>query len=193
MRTSIFCLSITLTLATAAAPFAHAQSATPIKAGLWETTVTSSTQMQLPPEIQARLDAMTPQQQAMMKANMPGGMSGSSPAVTTTHSCSTGQTVQDLMNQARQKGSECKLTNQTQTANGASFDISCTMPQGTANGHSSFTMADSNHVNGTTHMTANMNAGGRPTSMTMDSTISSKYLGSDCGAIKPNSAVVVSR
>jgi len=168
---------------------AYAQSA-PIKAGLWETTTTSSTKMQLPPEVQAQIDAMPAQQQAMMKSRM-----GGAPVTTTTHSCSTGQSVKDLVNQAQQKGSDCKLTNQTQTANGASFDISCTMPQGAANGHSSFTMTDSDHVNGTMHLTAQM-SGGRsngPTNMTIDTTLTSHYLGSDCGSVAPNSAVVVNK
>jgi hypothetical protein len=187
-------LSIAFALATSAAAHAQTMTSTPVKAGLWETTITTTMQMQLPPEVQAQLDAMPAQQQAMMKARMPGGMGGA-PAVTTTHSCSTGQSVQDLMNQAQQKGSQCKLTNQTQTASGMSFDISCTMPQGAANGHSSFTMADSNHVSGTTHLTMQM-SGGRssgPTSMTMDSAVSAHYLSSDCGAVKPNSAVVVTK
>jgi len=173
---------------------AHAQSSSPIKAGLWETTVSTTTQMQLPPEVQAQLDAMPAQQQAMMKARMPGGMGGA-PAITTTHSCSTGQSVQDLMNQSQRKGSECKLTNQTQTGNSMSFDVSCTMPQGTANGHSSFTMADSDHVSGSSHLTAKV-TGGRSngtTTMNMDTTLTSHYLGSDCGTVAPNTAVVVTK
>lgn len=183
-----------LTLALALASAASAQStATPIKAGLWETTVTTNMQIQLPPEVQAQLDAMPAQQQAMMKARMPGGMGGA-PATTTTHSCSTGQSVQDLMNQAQQKGSQCKLTNQTQTATGMSFDISCTTPQGSATGHSNFTLADPDHVTGTTHLTVQASGrNGSATSMTMDSNVSSHYLGSDCGTVQPNSAVVITK
>ena len=190
MKLIALCISIVCAIAPAAA---HAQSMTdaPIRPGLWETTITSNMQMQLPPEIQARLNAMTPQQQAMMKANMPAGMGGGAPMTNKTRSCSTGQSVNDLVNQAQEKGSQCKLTNQTQTASGMSFDISCTMQEGTATGHSSFTMADKDHVNGTTHMTANLNENGRPMSMTIDSTLSSHYLGADCGDVKPNSAVSV--
>ena len=190
MKLIALCISIVCAIAPAAA---HAQSMTdaPIRPGLWETTITSNMQMHLPPEIQARLNAMTPQQQAMMKANMPAGMGGGAPMTNKTRSCSTGQSVNDLVNQAQEKGSQCKLTNQTQTASGMSFDISCTMQEGTATGHSSFTMADKDHVNGTTHMTANLNENGRPMSMTIDSTLSSHYLGADCGDVKPNSAVSV--
>ncbi len=185
----VACLAV---FALAASAKAQGAASAPIKPGLWETTVTSTSQVQLPPELQARIDAMTPQQQAMMKANMPG-MSGA-PATITTHSCSIGQSVNDLVNQAQRKGTECKLTNQTQSANGMSFDISCTSPQGNANGHSSFTLADSDHVTGTMHMTATMTGGkGGSGAMTIDSSLSAHYLGSDCGDIKPNSAVVVNK
>src|SRR6185437_8336349 len=136
----------------AAAPVL-AQSPTSMKAGLWETTITSTTQMQLPPEIQARIDAMTPQQQTMRKLEMDAMINGGAPTTTITHSCSTGQSVQDLMNEAQQKPTSCKLTNQTRTGNRISFDIACTMQQSTLAGHSSFTLADPSHVSGSTHMT----------------------------------------
>jgi len=184
---SISLVAFTLTSA------AFAQSSSPIKAGLWETSITTNMQMQLPPEVQARIDAMTPQQQAIVRGT--ARMGGGAPITTTTRSCSTGQSVQDLMNQAQQKGSDCKLTNQTQTGNSMSFDVSCTMPQGTANGHSSFTMADSDHVSGTSHLTAKV-TGGRSngtTTMNMDTTLTSHYLGSDCGTVAPNTAVVVTK
>ncbi len=187
------CLSLAALALTASAAHAQGASSAPIKAGLWETSITSTSQIQLPPELQARIDAMTPQQQAMMKANMPGG-AGGAPTSIVTHACSTGQTVQDLMNQAQQKGTQCKLTNQTQTASTMSFDISCTMPQGSASGHSSFTLADSDHVSGTTHMTATMTGkSGGSGSMVIDSTLTSHYLGSDCGTVQPNTSVVVSK
>ena len=182
----------------ALAASAHAQSTTsaPIKAGLWETSISSKSQIQLPPELQARIDAMTPQQQAMMKANMPGGGAGPVPSSLVTHACSAGQTsVNDLITQAQEKnGAKCTVSNQTQTATNISFDISCSMQEGTASGHSSFTMADSDHVSGTTHMTANMSGGrGGGGSMTIDSTVSSHYLSSNCGDVKPNTSVVVTK
>ena len=82
MKTIAACLSATLALTAVA----HAQgvSSAPIKAGLWETTITSTSQIQLPPELQARIDAMPPQQQAMMKSQM-GGMMGGGTPTTTTH------------------------------------------------------------------------------------------------------------
>lgn len=191
-RPVLICLAALGVAATAAQ--AQGASSTPIKAGLWETTITSTSQIQLPPEVQARIDAMPPQQQAMMKLEMDAMMDGGAPTTTTMHSCSTGQTIQDLMNQAQQIGASCKLTNQTQTATGVSFDITCTMQPGTAaTGHSSFTLADSDHVSGTTHMTVNMTTARGSGAMNVDSTVAAHYLSADCGSVQPNSAVVVTK
>jgi len=175
----------------AAAPVL-AQSSTSMKAGLWETTITSTTQMQLPPEIQARIDAMTPQQQTMRKLEMDAMIDGGAPTTTTMHSCSTGQSVQDLMNQV-QDTTSCKLTHQNRTGNTISFDIARTTQQGTLTGHSSFTMADPDHVSGSTHMTATVSGKGGSGYVKMDSTLTSHYLSADCGDVKSNTSVVVTK
>jgi hypothetical protein len=172
---------------------AQGLAAAPIKQGLWETTITSNMQIELPPELQARIAAMTPQQQAMMKANMGG--KGGAPLVNTTQSCAASQeSLDSLVNQAQKdKGTKCTFTNRTQTANGASFDVSCTMQEGAAQGHSDFQMADSEHVTGKTHMTMRMNGSDGPGSATIDSTLTSKYMGTNCGSVKPNTTVSVPR
>ena len=56
---------------------------------------------------------------------------------------------------------KCKFTNQQVTASAMSFDINCTTAQGTASGHASYTMADSEHGTGTTHMTVAMSSNGQ--------------------------------
>ena len=56
------------------------------------------------------------------------------------------------------------------------------MPQGTATGHTEFHMANDEHWTSTTHITADM--AGRH--VTMQSTITSKYLGAQCGDVKPS-------
>lgn len=164
----------------------------PIKQGLWQTSVSGTMQMQLPPEVQARIAAMPAAQQAQMQSMM-GGAGGGTPVNTTTKSCIASQESMDtLLNQAQQKsGMKCTFTNRVQTADGASFDTSCTMPPqgnmqgGTANGHSAFHMSDSEHVTGTTQMTVNMAAKGSTTTMSMNSTMTSTYVGADCGDVKP--------
>jgi len=169
-----------------AAAVARGQSMSdPIKPGLWETQVTSSVQMTLPPEVEAKIAAMPAAQQAQMRSMM-GGM-GAKPTSATNRSCVAQTTsVSDLLNQAEQKaGMKCSFTNRQQTASGVSFDMSCTSAQGTASGHMQFTMADSEHGSGTTHMTVSATANGRAMSMTMDGTSTYKYVGADCGDVKP--------
>jgi hypothetical protein len=170
---------------------AQAQSTSaPIKQGLWQTQVTSSVQMTLPPELQAKIAAMPAAQQAQMQSMMGG--SAAKPTSSTVKSCvASTMTPTDLLNQAQQKaGMKCTFTNQQVTASAMSFDISCTTTQGTASGHAQFTMADSEHGSGTTHMTVTANANGRSMNMSMDGTSTYTYLGADCGDVKPNSPVV---
>ena len=170
---------------------AQAQTtASPIKQGLWQTQVTSTMQMTLPPDLQAKIAAMPAAQQAQMQSMMGGGMA--KPNSSTVKSCvASTMTPSDLLNQAQQKaGMKCAFSNQQVTASAVSFDISCTSTQGTASGHAQFTMADSEHGAGTTHMTVNATANGRSMNMTMDGTSTYTYLGADCGDVKPNSPVV---
>ena len=129
-------------------------------------------------------------QQAQMRSMM-GGASAK-PTTSTVKSCvASTMTPTDLLNQAQQKGGmSCKFTNQQVTASTVSFDMSCTTTQGTASGHAQFTMADSEHRTGTTHMTVAMSANGHSMNATMDGTSIYTYLGSDCGSVKPDAPVV---
>jgi hypothetical protein len=180
-----------------AAPLAlHAQSTPiPIKPGLWESQISSTTAMSLPPEIEARLAALPPAQQAQARSMMGGAGGGSSPVSTTIKSCVATQTSMDaLLNQQQNKtGMKCTFTNRVQTTDGTSFDTSCTMPQGSATGHSTFHMTDDEHVTGTTHMTVDTNSRGTAAHMSIDSTYAAKYLGADCGDVKPNAGEVVQK
>jgi hypothetical protein len=165
----------------------------PIKQGLWQAQVTSTMQMTLPPEVQARIAAMPPAQQAQMQSMMGGGaMGGGKPTASTVKSCvAKTTTVADLMNQAQQKsGTKCTLTNQQVTGSAVSFDISCTTAQGTASGHAQYTMTDSEHGTGTTHMTVVASSNGHSMNATMDGKSTYTYLGADCGTVKPDAPVV---
>ena len=171
---------------------AHAQTTSaPIKQGLWQTQMTMSMQMALPPDVEAKIAAMPAAQQAQMRSMMGGP--GAKPTTSTVKSCvASTMTPSDLLNQAQQKGGmSCKFTNQQVTASSVSFDISCTTTQGTASGHVQFTMADSEHGTGTTHMTVAMSANGHSMNATMDGTSTYTYLGADCGDVKPDSPVAV--
>jgi hypothetical protein len=179
---------VLIILSTVAAQGQGATS-TPIKQGLWQTQITSTMQMTLPPELQAKIAAMPAAQQAQMQSMMGGSMA--KPTSSTVKSCvASTMTPNDLLNQAQQKGGmKCTFANQQVTASGISFDINCATAQGSASGHAQFTMADSEHGFGTTHMTVAASANGKSMSATMDGTSTYTYLGADCGNVKPDAPV----
>jgi hypothetical protein len=157
--------------------------AIPIKVGLWETTSSTSNQMTIPPEMEARIAAMPPDQQSMVRSRM-----GGAPVTMTNKRCVAGGTTMDsLLNQGQDRpGEKCSFTNRKRTSSGASFDTTCAMQQGTLTGHSEFHMIDSDHMTGTTHITGTMKGrDGSSMNMNVTSTVTSKYLGSDCGDVKP--------
>jgi hypothetical protein len=166
---------------------AQSMSSRPIKKGLWQTQTTQTVQVSLPPEVEARIAAMPAAQQAQVRAMMGGG-GGAKPQTSTVKSCEAEDTTpDDLMSQAEQKsGTNCKFTNRQETGNTLSFDVNCSTSQGTASGHSSFVMKDSDHVTGTFHMTMTMSENGGQMNATMDGTSSYNYLGADCGDVKPS-------
>jgi hypothetical protein len=167
---------------------AQSSSTLPVKQGLWETTVTSTNQVTLPPDVEAKIAAMPAAQQAMIRQNM----GGAKPASSTNKSCiASTVTMDQFLNQQQQNSQmKCTFTNRQMTATGASFDTSCTMQQGTATGHSQFTFVDDEHVTGQTHMTVNMTTAKGSGQATLDSTMSMKYLGADCGSVKPDTAAL---
>jgi hypothetical protein len=70
--------------------------------------------------------------------------------------------------------------------------MSCVSAQGTASGHADFHMTDSEHVTGSVHLTADGATGdGGTMHMTIDNTVTSKYVGADCGTVKPGTGEVV--
>ena len=185
-KTLCECGILVLALTTAAT--AHGQSTMPVKQGLWESQINTTMKMDLPPEMEARIAAMPPDRQAQFRAMM----GGSKPLNSVSKSCVANRTsVDDLLNEAQQKnGMKCTFTNRTENSNSTSFDTSCISPQGTVSGHTEVRMEDENHATATSHMTANFSASsGESTHMTVESKMNSKYLGSDCGDVKPNSAV----
>jgi hypothetical protein len=140
--------------------------------------------MSLSPDMEAKIAAMPPDQQARVKAMMGGG----GPMSSTTKRCIAGVTTMDsLLDQSQNRpGAKCTFTNRKQSASGSSFDTTCTMPQGTITGHSEFHMVDSEHMTGTTHMEGSMTGrNGNAMPVKMSSTMTSKYLGADCGDVKP--------
>jgi hypothetical protein len=191
-----------LSLAMLAAPLAlHAQGTPiPLKPGLWEIqantgspgagAVAAPAAPALPPEVEARIAAMPPAQQAQVRAAM-AGRSGAAPAARTaggitTQACLTpNTTIESLMSRSQQAGMQCSYSNKVQTPTGASFDISCTGAIGNAQGHAVYKMPDDEHMSSTMHLSIVASAQGTPMNMTRDISSTGKFVKADCGDVKP--------
>jgi hypothetical protein len=159
----------------------------PVKPGLWETQVSMTRAMQMPPEVEAKIAAMPPAQQAQMRSMMGGAAGGGAPVVTTRQVCiAPDTTVDSMMNRAQQSpGMSCTISNKAQTANGVSFDITCTGQMGSAKGHTDVRATDSDHVTSTSHITVTGTSQGHTMNSTVDTTTTAKFVGADCGDVKP--------
>jgi len=158
-----------------------------IKPGLWETEISVTTNMTLPPEAEARIAALPPEQQAMIRSRMSGGK----PTMSTNKSCvAPNTTIDSLLNQQTQRNGamQCTVSNRSIAASGGTFDTTCIGEGSTATAHVEFTRVDDEHATGNMHMTMNSTRNGRSMSGSSDSTLKYKYIGADCGDVKPMGA-----
>jgi len=139
----------------------------PMKMGLWEFTNTMTMTMQ-------GANVNIPQRTTKMQV------------------CHTPESwAKNLMPQTGRPGgqsngqSDCVISNQSFSGHTYSMDMSC--PKSGNKGHVTATWDTPESSHGTTHM--ELNANGR--SATLDSTMSSHFVSSDCGAVKPGSPVPV--
>jgi len=173
-----------------------AQSAPlPVKPGLWEMQSNVNRPGQaasgvpaLPPEAEAKIAALPPAQQAQVRAMMSGAGGGApKPAPTTIKVCMANQpSLDSMLNQSqRSSGMQCTFTNRSQTANGVSFDTTCTGPQGGGKGHTEIHIIDDEHVSSTNHMTISGSANGHDFNSTIDASSTGRFVSADCGDVKP--------
>lgn len=157
------------------------------KPGLWESQITSTHTISLPPEVEARLAAMPAAQQAQVRSMMGGG-GASAPTVMTRQICIPhGCTIDAMVNRVQQSpGMQCSVSNRSQTASTVSFDITCTGATGSAKGHTEIHIVDSDHSTSTTHVTVTGTAQGHSMNSTVDTTTSTKFISADCGDVKPD-------
>jgi hypothetical protein len=188
MRILHCCLGL---IAACSAASAFAQTQIPFKTGLWESNMTSTMAgIEIPPDMQARLAQMPPEQQERLRSMM-----GGAPHTTVTRSCATKEEFEkwnDSFGQGKEKDSECTHTNVTQTAQERAFDMSCTSPTAKTTGHVDMYFDSDEKGHGTVHMVRTALQG--PQAMkpiTIDVKFDTHYIGSDCGDIKPGDAQVV--
>jgi hypothetical protein len=166
-------------LATGAA-FAQSQ----MKPGLWEVThkmQSASGQMeQQMAQMQQQMAAMPPEQRKMMEEMMakrgvkmgPGGAGGMSMKM-----CMTKEMAERNEMPTQDRG-DCKKTVQ-RSGNTVKMSFTCTNPASSGEGQYTFNSSESYSMK----MVVNTTVQGRPETMNMDG--SGKWLGADCGDIKP--------
>jgi uncharacterized protein DUF3617 len=166
------------------ASFASASGAQSMKPGLWEVThkmQSSSGQMeQGMAQMQQQMASMPPEQRKMMEEMMakqgvkvgsggPGGMS--------VKTCMTKEMVEK--NELPAQQGDCRTTHQSRSGNTMKFAMACTNPPSTGEGQITFISPEAYSMK----MVMNTQAQGRPEKMNMEG--GGKWLGSDCGSIKP--------
>lgn len=149
-----------------------------VKTGLWQVTQTSSIGGGVPPEMQARLAQMPPEQRARAEAMIQSRFGGA-PQTTTFKSCVT---EKDLNNEPWQNGTKCKWT--VVSSNGTDMEARGTeCDLGKEQGMSSeidikIHVVDSSDVKAEFHGSATQNGH----TFTLSGTHTAKWLGATCPA-----------
>jgi hypothetical protein len=142
----------------------------PVKMGLWQNTVTS---------------------QISGLPNMPAGMPPTKPVV--TQSCMTSADWQKGMTQMQQnlqrQKMECSNVKLQHNGNQFIFDEQCAANGYNSTFHIEWTIDDQENMHGISN--AQIGGAGVPAGMTMHGTMTSKYLSSDCGSVKPGESKTV--
>jgi hypothetical protein len=109
-------------------------------------------------------------------------MSGGSgvPETLTAKDCITPATWEQMLANASKQHAGCTINN-VKTAHGYTFSGTCVSAHVNTSFKGSTTIQDSEHILSDTHMSMNMNGQTHQS----DSHSISRYLGPDCGAIKP--------
>jgi len=162
--------------------FACAAGAQNLKPGLWEVThqmKTGSGQMeQSMAQMQKEMAGMPTEQRKMMEEMMAkrGGKSGPA-AGASVKVCMTREMVEK--NELPAQQGDCTTTHQSRKGNTMNMAFSCTNPPSTGEGQVIFKGPEAYSMKMVMSSTVN----GKPEKMNMDG--SGKWLGADCGNVKP--------
>jgi hypothetical protein len=173
--------SIAAALAAVVLPVA-AQS---LKPGLWEVTNKmqggSGKMENAMSQMQKQLASMPPEQRKMIEAQMArsgvkmatGGPAGGM----SVRICMTREMTE--RNEVPAQRGDCKSTTQARTGNTMKMAFACTNPPSSGEGEVTFAGSEAY----SNRMTVSTQVDGKPEKMTMEG--SGKWLGADCGTIKP--------
>jgi hypothetical protein len=148
------------------------------KPGLWEITSTMQSQgMGIPED---RLAKMTPEQRAQVEAMVSSQMKRAAQP-TISKSCETAETIKREQTFGQDRNKSCKVTPISSSGSKRVMQISCDGATGKTEGTITVESIDPEHFTGT--MAMHINAEGRK--MEMNSKASGKWLGPNCGDVKP--------
>ena len=160
-----------------------------VKVGLWESTTTMEMSgmpaMPAMPQLsEEQLSKMPPQARKQMEDMMKAKGGGGGGRTTTSKSCITKESLSQAFS-AGQENCTRKLVSSSGTQQ--SIHMECSMPQGNAVGDMTVERVDPEHARGTLMMKMNLTpANGKsmpPQDMKMS--FATKWLGADCGDVKP--------
>ena len=150
-----------------------------VKTGLWEVTSTGS-MSGAPPIPQDALARMTPEQRAQMEAAMQAAIArNNQPHV--SKSCITQRQLEKAPDFAEQHDKSCKQTVVTRTAAVVETRVECSGPQ-KRSGTFRFQALSRETIRGEVSMV--LSSGDK--AMTSKHTLDGKWLGADCGNVKPS-------
>lgn len=164
--------------------FALSASAQTMKPGLWEANnkIGGSPEIdQAMARMQQQMAAMPPAQRKMMEdvlAKQGVGMGAATAGGMLLKMCITKEMIASNQLPVQQQGN-CVTTTSDKTSAGMKIRFTCTKPP--SRGEGQFTFAGDTAY--TMKMKVNSDAQGAPKTTTVDT--SAKWLGADCGAIKP--------
>jgi hypothetical protein len=176
-RSLLAAFAVTLTLG-AAVSTAASGATLDVQTGLWEVASTGETTglPPIPPEALARMSA---EQRAQMQAHMAAAMERSNkPDV--RRSCITAKTLQRGLDFSQGERPNCKRTVLSSSSSQIDVRIDCTGDE-KMNGNFHFEAVDRQTMRGTINLVISNGAN----KMTMNRTMQGKWLGSDCGSVKP--------
>lgn len=149
-----------------------------VKPGLWEQTANTKVSGEAPVS-QEMLNRLTPEQRARMEERMKANSAAHTRTTTHQHCLTEEELHKDnLLDFGRDK--ECTPNITTSTSTSAKGTVTCESEGMKMTGALEILAPDPEHVSGSWHATSN---GGGHT-MNVDSTFSSKWLGSSCGNVK---------
>lgn len=153
----------------------------PVKPGLWETKMTvldANGQEMTPPE-QAAISRLPPEARARMAETMKARGLSMPDANGVTKTCLSKESFESGAWQQMATEMGCTTTYSTQTSSSWKWHTSCPARKSESDGEANFSGAESYRVKLTTTVTMNDKTN------TSTRVIQSKWLGADCGDIKP--------